>query len=396
MEIRKNLIYISYFFEPDLGAGAFRNSALAKELASQLSDSPYDVHVFTTTPNRYSHLSLSAIEEETIGNLIIHRINVHKQRFGIYQDIKGFYAFYKEVLKRTKLMQVSFVFASSSKLMSAYLASQIAKKNKVKYYLDIRDLFVENIKEYISFPIFGFCLSNFLRYAFELPSYKGACHINLNSAGFAEGFPTYEQQGRSYYPNGIDDVFLNVKQEESIVNAPKQIVYAGNIGTGQGLEHIIPLLAKSLGKNFYIKIIGSGNSETKLIEEVKKLNLDNVEILKPIPRKDLLEHYKKAHYLFLHLNSFHSFKKVLPSKLFEYAASNIPILAGVEGYAETFLKDEVKINIFTFKPKDYKALVEYLENHNYTLSERTDFCNTYNRNEITKNLAKSIKSYLNL
>ena len=51
--------------------------------------------------------------------------------------------------------------------------------------------------------------------------------------------------------------------------------------------------------------------------------------------------------LFIHLNAYPAFEKVLPSKIFEYAATGKPILAGVSGYSADFirnnLKDKVKI-----------------------------------------------------
>ena len=49
-----------------------------------------------------------------------------------------------------------------------------------------------------------------------------------------------------------------------------------------------------------------------------------------MPQHELLNYYNQANILFLHLNSIKAFEKVLPSKIFEYAASNKPILAGVE------------------------------------------------------------------
>ena len=44
--------------------------------------------------------------------------------------------------------------------------------------------------------------------------------------------------------------------------------------------------------------------------------------------------------LFLHLNDYSAFRKVIPSKIFEYAATGKPIVAGVSGYAAEFLRHE--------------------------------------------------------
>ena len=77
--------------------------------------------------------------------------------------------------------------------------------------------------------------------------------------------------------------------------------------------------------------------------------MENVNLLPPIDRADLVEEYKKADVLFLHLNDHAAFEKVLPSKLFEYAAMGKPIWAGVSGYSLEFIKSEIS-NCEVFVP----------------------------------------------
>lgn len=66
----KKILYLSFYFEPDLCAGSFRNSPLARELAKQV-ESVASIDVFTTVPNRYSSFSAEAQQDEHIGNLRI-------------------------------------------------------------------------------------------------------------------------------------------------------------------------------------------------------------------------------------------------------------------------------------------------------------------------------------
>ncbi len=46
---------------------------------------------------------------------------------------------------------------------------------------------------------------------------------------------------------------------------------------------------------------------------------------------------------------------MLPSKVFEYGCLGKPIIAGVDGYASKFLKEEM-IGCFIFKPCDISSL----------------------------------------
>ena len=79
----------------------------------------------------------------------------------------------------------------------------------------------------------------------------------------SEGFRNYFEKNRfpsySYYTNGIDDLFLNRSWEGKInENRERKVVlYAGNIGQGQGLEKIIPQAAQLLADTFVFKIVNS-------------------------------------------------------------------------------------------------------------------------------------------
>ena len=58
-----NILFLSFYFEPDLCAGSFRNTPLFKEIISRLGEDDY-VHVITTLPNRYQSFEANAKLEE--------------------------------------------------------------------------------------------------------------------------------------------------------------------------------------------------------------------------------------------------------------------------------------------------------------------------------------------
>ena len=65
----------------------------------------------------------------------------------------------------------------------------------------------------------------------------------------------------------------------------KVIVYAGNIGEGQGLDKIIPQAAKLLGNKFHFLIIGDGGTKNLLQSAIEKMEIHNVVLKNPISRK---------------------------------------------------------------------------------------------------------------
>ena len=227
----------------------------------------------------------------------------------------------------------------------------------------------------------------------ENRTFNYAKHINLISGGFKEYFQKFKNSTFSYYSNGIDDEFLgknNVSVDTNSNSAKKLIVYAGNLGEGQGLHKIIPNAAKLLGNNFEFLIIGDGGTKNLLIAEIEKLGINNVLLKNPISRNELQKVYGNADYLFLHLNDYPAFRKVLPSKIFELATFRKPILAGVAGFSAKFIKDEIK-DSFVFDPCDFNTLVNYLLNSDTNSNiERSDFIEKYKRSVINEKMANSI------
>ena len=158
------------------------------------------------------------------------------------------------------------------------------------------------------------------------------------------------------------------------------------------MHKIIPEAANEL-KNIQFRLIGDGSAKNLLIENNLFKSQNNIELLKPIMRENLLIEYQKADILFLHLNSYNAFNKVLPSKIFEYAATGKPILAGVSGYASEFLLKHVN-GIEIFNPCDLKNMKIGLEKllNGPKIFNRDLFLNNYDRKSIMKKMAEEILS----
>ncbi|MBK9632019.1 MAG: hypothetical protein IPO62_13300 [Saprospiraceae bacterium] len=55
----RRILYLSYYFEPDLGAGSFRNSSLVQKLQNQIQNDE-EIYVIASTPNRYHKTEILA------------------------------------------------------------------------------------------------------------------------------------------------------------------------------------------------------------------------------------------------------------------------------------------------------------------------------------------------
>ena len=391
----KRVVYLTFYYEPDLCAGSFRNTPLAIELAKQAREKDIIVDVYTTLPNRYSTFEQSAPEFEEIGNLRIHRISLPPHKSGMLDQVLSFKKFYSEVIKLNKNKRADLVFASSSRLFTAYLGYTIAKKYNAPLYLDIRDIFVDTMSDVFKSKILKIGILPLLK-LIENKTFSYAKHINLISGGFKSYFTKFSNTEFTFYTNGIDEEFLEaipVVLKKDKTGSKKSILYAGNIGEGQGLHKVIPQAAKELGSAFEFIVIGDGGIKKLLQDEIENLSISNVVLEKPVNRKELQGIYYNADYLFIHLNDYPAFRKVLPSKIFELATFGKPIIAGVSGFAAEFIKNEVS-DSFVFEPCNAKQLVEFLKSDMASNTiERKEFKLKYRRSNINNLMAVSILSY---
>jgi uncharacterized protein YktA (UPF0223 family) len=95
------------------------------------------------------------------------------------------------------------------------------------------------------------------------------------------------------------------------------------------------------------------------------------------------------------LNNYEAFKKVLPSKIFEYGASEKPILAGVDGYARKFIKKHLADTLI-FEPSNVESFIAILENYHPKNISRTTFVEKFRRDVILDKMTDSILNLIPL
>jgi glycosyltransferase involved in cell wall biosynthesis len=378
-----------------LCAGSFRNTSLVKSLSGTLGEDDI-IDVVTTYPNRYRVYKREAPIFEKKGNVQINRVKAPEHKNGFLDQMYTFLIFFIGAKRIAKKRNYDLVFASSSRLFTAYLGYTIAHKKSIPLYLDIRDIFADTIGDILkNFSIKQIIL--FLIKSIEKRTFDNATHINLVSGGFLPYFYKFKCSSYSEYSNGIDADFLNLPPGIHNDNMERKtsILYAGNIGEGQGLDKIIPLAASMLGDNYEFIIVGDGGTKNKLQTEISKRKLTNIVLRDPVDREELKKLYNNADYLFLHLNNYKAFEKVLPSKIFELAAYDKPIIAGVSGFSYEFIKNNIS-NVILFKSCDVDSLANQIKNYNYKTEHRSDFIQNFKRETINDLMVQSILKFISV
>ncbi|MGS2716919.1 glycosyltransferase family 4 protein [Eionea flava] len=350
-----------------------------------------DVEVITTLPNRYASFSIDAPRHEERDGVKVNRVALPSHKSGMLDQMRAFLTYYKEATNLVANKNYDLVFSTSSRLFTAFLGARISQKKNIPLYLDIRDVFVDTISDVLSPKISWLAVPFFSM--IENYTFKKAQRINLVSAGFSDYFKSrYPRADYRWFTNGIDNEFLIAAPQSNLENRkktdkPLTVLYAGNMGEGQGLHSIIPALAKRLNTKVNFRLLGDGGRKSLLESALDQIS--NVKILAPVSRAELINEYFDADVLFLHLNDYPAFRKVLPSKIFEYAALGKPIWAGVAGYAAEFLNKEVS-NVAVFPPGDVDLAISSLGNIKMVDCERKDFVGKFSRDKIAQCMAQDI------
>lgn len=386
----RRILLLTFFYPPDLSAGSFRAKALVDALREH-GGGAVQVDVLTTQPNRYHEHAIETQVFESGGGIRIRRIRLPAHRSGFRDQAVAFVTFAYQATRYASDGRYDLVVATSSRLMTAVLGAWIACRQGAKLYLDIRDIFVENLGELFSPPVSSILMAGFG--ALERWAVWRADKVNLVTAGFLGYFQSrYPKRQFSQFTNGVDDDFLEFPLHgcrDQSKGRPLQILYAGNVGDGQGLHRIVPELARRLGGEVLFRIVGAGGRLEVLREAIAAAGLGNVELVEPMARERLLELYQCADVLFLHLNDFKAFRHVLPSKVFEYAATGKPVWAGVEGYAAEFIRSEIA-NATVFLPCDSGGAIAALRRLNLGQTPRGEFVARFARSRIMCAMAKDV------
>ena len=100
------------------------------------------------------------------------------------------------------------------------------------------------------------------------------------------------------------------------------------------LDFILRCAKHMEGKNnYHFLFVGSGAEKNALVRLKDELQISNVTMLDPVPKNEVGRYISILDLALINLRKSPLFKTVIPSKIFENAGMEIPIIMGVEGEA---------------------------------------------------------------
>lgn len=347
-EIR--ILLISQYFPPEVAAGANR----AYEHAKCWVNLGAEVTVVTCFPNYPTGIipdkykGMKYFEETIDGIKVIRTFTYPTPNKGFFKRVLAYFSFmFSSVIQsKNKISKQDVIIASSPPYTVGISGLVLGKLTKTPFVFEVRDLWPESIIQLEQ--VKNRLVIKILEYIEQL-MYKNAKIIVGISDPFiefisAKGIP---KKKIKIIKNGVNlELFqpqsADVELKKSFNLESKFVVsYFGTFGLAQGLISILKT-AKILKDHtkIHFLFIGDGADREKLLEFKETHDLNNVTILKPIPKKELVKYYSISDIMLVPLRKLSLFNSALPSKMFEIMAMGKPVIHTVDGEARKLLERE--------------------------------------------------------
>lgn len=317
---------ITPHFPPEVTAAAHRLEALVGTLSADCK-----VNVFTLT-----EIGVPAKEKEVQLNdhLTIYYTNLpsyNKSLFFIRAVFECIYAFriaFKAARKRADLTLATTPYMF-------LIPAVILAGTKSKKMMDVRDLvwcYLPERNQLQRWVKSGF--TKMVKYF--LGKYDFITVTNESEAKWIRNEAGIHSDKIRIINNGIsEDKFKRLSSiKYSQPENPFVITYIGNIGNGQDLK---PILEAVKGiSDIKLNLIGDGIELEDFKKKVRTENLRNVRLHGKLKWNRLLPFYQTSTILFARLGP--NYQSAIPSKLFEYLSTGLPIIFSGSGEAAKLLR----------------------------------------------------------
>ncbi len=409
----RRVLFFSFHYPPDQSAGAIRTSALVHELAKQ--DPSVQVTVFCSVPRRYG------IKAEGVPLHTLEKDRIRIRRFwvpffgqGPIASVLSYAFYFAQAVPAAILLRPRIIIGTSAKLLTSFVAACAARFTGADLYIDFRDTFADNF--FYFYRWHKRILLQSVIMVIENLVLRCARSINMVSIGFQDAFVGWERILTKYsislsnYPNGIQRSFrdrIELASSQHSGNAGiYRIAYAGNLGEGQDLLGLLNDLAsrpelqqRMREARIRFDIYGSG-AQVKALEALTVEGnagmppgpLAHLVCYRGLLQRDEVENiYAHVDCLMLQLGLYNSLSMVIPTKVFEYAATPYPILYGASGFTSTFI-DQISgtIGFDQCNAESFLAAIERARTVEVSKEKRSEFLDSYDAGKIYSDYARHI------
>lgn len=341
---RPSLLWVNQFASLPEHGGGTRHFELGRELVRhgwRVTIVASDLHLHRRTYTRRSSPSDRDVITETIDGVELRWLWTAPYSGNDWRRVRNWLGFSRGV-RRDALGEVmpDIVIGSSPQLFAATAARALARRLRIPFVFEVRDLWPESLEAVGGRR--GFAYRFLDRVANGL--YRDADRVLVLARGTGEylerrGVPS---EKLIFVPNGVDIASLPLSTSApraTLAENSLTLVYAGAHGPANGLESVLDAadaVAGSIDARFVL--IGDGPAKSGLQTQARRRGLDNVEFRDPLPKPQLMEVLQSADAGLMVLRASPLFEfGVSPNKLFDYMAACIPVVCNVPGEVASML-----------------------------------------------------------
>jgi glycosyltransferase involved in cell wall biosynthesis len=257
------------------------------------------------------------------------------------------------------------IVATSPQLLAGLSGRLLAMAKRRPWLLEVRDLWPDSIVA-LDMMRERHPAVRMLR-AVERMLYRSAARIVTTNDGLRarlidSGVPA-EKIG--VVPNSVDPVQFSPRPRPPELAGKYGLdgrFVVGYIGT-QGIAHdfdsMLEAAAALHDRNITFLLVGEGAQHLALTRRVRAAKLDNVRFVRPVPHSEVPDHIACCDALLVPMKRSAMLNDTMPSKIFEIAAVERPILIAAEGIAADLVTShEAGLAI---EPENSRALIEAIE-----------------------------------
>lgn len=346
--------------------------------AEIMSDMGYKTKIFSASTIHNTDIDLidgnEKYTEKTYGKLNFVHIKVPKYSGNGLSRILNLRKFSKRFNKIAKNFNKPDVIVSEINCINYSWIYKFCKKNGVKLYSDIRDLWPQSIVEYLGFsernPIIKYL------YGQEKRLYKVSNGVIFSMEGgkqyiINKGWSNEIDLSKVYYiNNGVDIEMQDFQKNEFILsdnsltdNSKFKIIYTGSIRLVNNINQIVDV-AKSVKekglKDIRFLIYGEGEEKQSLIDRCIKEGIDNIEFKGFVDKKYIPYILSNSNLNIINVQQTDLVEKYGCSlnKMFDYLASGKPIVSNLKNDYDILEKYQCGI---TTSNQETETMVEAIE-----------------------------------
>ena len=344
------ILFLTHYFPPEGNAPATRVHAMAKHWVR----AGHEVEVITCAPNvpagiLYDGYKNRLLQRETIDGIQVTRVWTYlAANAGFAKRILNYLSFAITggfAALRSKRPDV--VIATSPQPFCGWTGQVVAALRRLPFVLEVRDIWPASIlatkamQQGAAIRI----LERAMNY-----SYRTAPQIVTVGDGYARELVALgvTPSRISVIPNGVDTEKFAPRAPDPNLRAKLGIedkfscAYVGTVGMSCGLGILIRAaeqLNSEADDSVRFLIVGDGAVRAELEAEATRKNLSNLIFTGRLPQNAIPALLASVDSCLVHLRKAPIFETVLPSKIFEAAAMERPIILGVEGDAARLVSE---------------------------------------------------------